>query len=137
MKKRKKIVVDTNIWISYFIWKSFPELHGNSLSTDFQIVFSVELLDEVRKVLERPKFQRHFFRVELDEFLFTLAADSNFIEVKSEVTLCRDPNDNYLLALALDSEASFLVTGDKVLLVLKKIGNTQIISFKDFRKHLQ
>ena len=42
-----------------------------------------------------------------------------FIDIQSVVTVCRDPKDNYLLALAKDAKADFLITGDQDLLVLK------------------
>lgn len=43
------------------------------------------------------------------------------IDIRSEVSLCRDEKDNYLLALAKDSQADFLMTGDKDLLVLQLV----------------
>jgi hypothetical protein len=39
--------------------------------------------------------------------------------INSRVTVCRDLKDNYLLALARDSNANFLITGDKDLLEIK------------------
>ena len=45
---------------------------------------------------------------------------------------CRDPKDDYLLELALVSDADFLVTGDKDLLEVKKIGNCQIVTAMEF-----
>ena len=55
--------------------------------------------------------------------------------VTSEVSLCRDEDDNFLLALAIDSKADFSITGDKDLLVLKKVENTSIISLPEFLAH--
>jgi predicted nucleic acid-binding protein len=48
------------------------------------------------------------------------------------VDVCRDPKDNFLLALAVDSGADFLLTGDKDLLVLKIYNNTIITTIGDF-----
>jgi len=42
--------------------------------------------------------------------------------------------DNYLLSLAIDSNADFLITGDNDLLLLNSIENTKIIKFIDFEK---
>lgn len=42
------------------------------------------------------------------------------IEVKSVITACRDEKDNFLLSLAVDGKADFLITGDDDLLTLKK-----------------
>ena len=51
---------------------------------------------------------------------------------QQKVILCRDPKDNQFLELCLAASADYLVTGDKDLLVLKKFGQTQIFSPKQF-----
>ena len=51
---------------------------------------------------------------------------TDLIEVKSAVTHCRDNKDNFLLALAKDGKADYLLTGDKDLLELKSFGKTKI-----------
>jgi predicted nucleic acid-binding protein len=49
------------------------------------------------------------------------------------VTVCTDPDDNYLLALAAAGAADFLVTGDKHhLLSLKLHEGTKIVTVRDF-----
>lgn len=50
----------------------------------------------------------------------------------SDVTICRDEKDNFLLALAKDSGADYLITGDKDLLILKTIEKTKILTIVDF-----
>lgn len=54
------------------------------------------------------------------------------INVKSQIQVCRDPNDDFLLALAKDGTADYLITGDKDLLSLKKFEHTRIITFSEF-----
>jgi hypothetical protein len=56
----------------------------------------------------------------------------DLIEVSSVVTVCRDPKDNFLLALAKDGKADFLLTGDNDLLELKKFSKTKIETFTSF-----
>lgn len=56
----------------------------------------------------------------------------DFIKVKSKVNICRDSKDDFLLALAIDGKADFLITGDKDLLVLAKIENTRIITMSEY-----
>ncbi len=48
------------------------------------------------------------------------------VEIISKVSVCRDAKDNYLLALAQDSLADFLITGDQDLLILKTFQTTVI-----------
>jgi uncharacterized protein len=54
------------------------------------------------------------------------------VEVKENVTICRDPKDNFLLALAQTSKATHLITGDKDLLSLKSFGKTKILTIAAF-----
>jgi uncharacterized protein len=44
----------------------------------------------------------------------------------------RDPNDQMIITTALSTEADFLITGDKDLLVLKKVNKTTMILPRDF-----
>lgn len=44
----------------------------------------------------------------------------------------RDPNDAFLLALAVESRADFLVSGDEDLLVLVSFEGTRMISPREF-----
>jgi hypothetical protein len=64
--------------------------------------------------------------------LETIDEVAEFVNVASDVDLCRDPKDNFLLSLALDGEADYLLTGDNDLLVLEKVGETKIIKIADF-----
>jgi uncharacterized protein len=52
--------------------------------------------------------------------------------VKTEITVCRDAKDNFLLSLAVDSAADYLLTGDNDLLEIKEILNTEIITISSF-----
>ncbi|HET8837508.1 MAG TPA: putative toxin-antitoxin system toxin component, PIN family [Flavobacteriaceae bacterium] len=57
--------------------------------------------------------------------------------VTSNLKLCRDGKDDFLLNLSLDGEVDYLVTGDKDLLVLEKIGKTEILTYREFLKKIQ
>ena len=47
------------------------------------------------------------------------------------VNVCRDPHDNFLLALCQDAAADFLILGDKDLLVLGSFGPTRILTWAE------
>lgn len=61
----------------------------------------------------------------------------DLIKIESIVTVCRDPNDNFLLALAKDGKADYLLTGDNDLLVIKKLGKTKIIKIVEFMETMK
>ena len=54
------------------------------------------------------------------------------IEPVTHIEICRDPDDNKFLECAKDSQALYIVSGDKDLLVIEKYENIQIITAKDF-----
>ena len=54
------------------------------------------------------------------------------MKVKSNINICRDEKDNFLLNLLIDSKADYLITGDKNLLILEKIKKTKILTFSEF-----
>ena len=52
----------------------------------------------------------------------------------SDIKICRDEKDNFLLSLAVDGNADFLITGDQDLLELKEIEKTQIVTLNQYLK---
>jgi uncharacterized protein len=50
--------------------------------------------------------------------------------------VCRDPKDDFLLALAKGSRADFLITSDRDLLDLKNYSWTRIVTVKQFREEV-
>ena len=71
------------------------------------------LISEIREVAYREKFRKYITKEEVDIFIEVLSLRLTFINPTSVFFDCRDPDDNYLLSLAVDSESEYLVTGDK------------------------
>jgi len=80
----------------------------------------------------RPKFYRFFNEEHIQLALEIIEMNGLFVSTNSLVNDCRDAKDNYLLSLAIDGNAGYLLTGDKDLLVLNKIGNTYIKTISEF-----
>ncbi|MES1225874.1 MAG: putative toxin-antitoxin system toxin component, PIN family [Bacteroidota bacterium] len=53
-----KVVIDTNVWVSYFINARTDYLIGWIIDHPIEIYTSSELADEIGKVLVRPKFKK-------------------------------------------------------------------------------
>jgi putative PIN family toxin of toxin-antitoxin system len=132
-----KLVIDTNLWISFIISKKLIQLEPILLSKNCKILFSSELIDELQATISKPKLQKHFPENALEEMLNVFDEYIDFINVKSKVQICRDPNDDFLLALAKDGKANFLLTGDKDLLEIGTFFETSIINFTDFIETLK
>lgn len=131
---RKKVIVDTNCWISFLIGKRLGNLVDVLSSDKIELVISEELLEEIFDVTQRPKFSRYFPKNEVESLLSFLRLKGHLYISSSivPVQICRDAADDYLLELAIESEAHYLVTGDKDLLVVKYIKTCQIIDIPTF-----
>lgn len=138
MKKKKiRIIIDTNLWISFLISNTFSELDALIFEKKCILIFSDELLSEFIEVIQRPKFKSFFSEDDIESILDVIQKYANFIEVESKIKICRDFKDNFLLALSKDSKADFLITGDKDLLVLNRFESTTIITISDFIEKLK
>jgi len=132
MRRKCRIIIDTNLWISFLVSKRFniiDNLLGNGI---VEFVFCDELLSEFIKVASRPKLRKFFT---IDDWVLIIEVIERYaihIPVVSSVTLCRDEKDNFLLSLSKDAKADYLLTGDKDLLVLKSFGVTQIVTITEF-----
>jgi putative PIN family toxin of toxin-antitoxin system len=130
--KVSRIVIDTNLWISFLITKDFSKLDEILFEHHGVLVFSKELLEEFLEVAKRPKFRRFFNNEDIEQILETIDEFADFVKVEAQVNICRDPKDNFLLALSIDGNADILLSGDKDLLDLRKIGKTKIITITEF-----
>lgn len=131
-KTKHRIVVDTNLWISFLLTKDASRLDHLLATDQITLLFSQELMDEFVEVARRPKFKKYFSLADLEELLTQVRVKAEFIAVTSLVEICRDPKDNFLLSLATDGKATHLLTGDKDLLVLGRLNKIQILSITDY-----
>jgi hypothetical protein len=136
MRKRKRVraVIDTNLWISFLIGKSFIDFKQIIAERNTLILYSQELLAELQLVLNREKFRKYFDKESIQKIKDIFDLNGEEIETKSEVLISRDPKDNFLLELSIDGKADYLITGDKELLSLKKFAKTKIITYNSFAK---
>jgi putative PIN family toxin of toxin-antitoxin system len=130
--KSKKVILDTNLWISFLISKKFNSIDALINNGDILLIFSEELLEEFVTVARRPKISKFIPEPFIDEILSLFHKYGKLIKVVSNIDDCRDQKDNFLLNLAIDSNADYLVTGDSDLLTLKRVKNTRIITWNDF-----
>lgn len=70
--KVSRIIIDTNLWISFLITKNFAKIDEILFSRLGILVFSQELLDEFLEVARRPKFRRFFSATDIEELLETI-----------------------------------------------------------------
>jgi len=90
------------------------------------------LFHELEKAINKPYLAKKVVRAEYDKLVSRLRTDAELVDVQSAVDICRDPKDNFLLALAKGGNADYLITGDDDLLVLKEFEKTKIVKLGDF-----
>jgi putative PIN family toxin of toxin-antitoxin system len=134
--RNKKIILDTNLWISFLITKKLIEIDNLIENKKITLIFSDELIAEFVEVVQRPKFEKYFSKEDIEKILNYFDQFGKLIKVKSDIQICRDEKDNFLLNLSVDSKADYLITGDSDLLVLEKIERTKIMNFTEFVKHI-
>jgi uncharacterized protein len=127
-----RVLVDTNLWISFLIGPAVPYLESLLYSHDVKLLISRELLDEIEEVATRRKFARYFDLADVYDLIEILTEECEEVFVNSSVDLCRDPKDNFLLAIARDGKANVLLTGDNDLLTLGSFEGTQILTITEY-----
>jgi putative PIN family toxin of toxin-antitoxin system len=127
-----KIIIDTNIWVSFLITNNLKQIDQNIISGKIRLQFSEELLAELLEVITRPKLKKYFSKTATDQLLKLFDSYADFVTVKSTVIQCRDLKDDFLLSLAIDSKADYLITGDHDLLVIQQFYKTKIVSIAKF-----
>lgn len=130
----KGIVLDTNLVVSAVINPEGAASEALDIAdTYFDIVASQETLSELIDVLSCEKFDRYAPREERKLFAMDYADTAKLVHVQTAVTECQDPKDNKFLALAVDSRAVLVVSGDKKHLTsMKQFQGIPIIGVREF-----
>lgn len=128
-----RAVFDTNVLVAAFVSEGVcSKLLIRARKRQFHLFISPFILQEFERVLVRklavPKGEaRDAVR------LVSEAADVTLLPPPElEAPICRDSNDDNVLACSLAAGADYLVTGDADLLDLRSFRNTLIISPRDF-----
>jgi len=133
MTEKSKIIIDTNLWISFLLSKKIVFIDDLLSYRNVRLIFCHELLAELLEVSSRPKLKKFFTTNDIKLIFNIIDRFSDYIKVTSNVDLCRDAKDNFLLSLAKDSKSDFLITGDKDLLVLKEFEKTRIVTITEYQ----
>lgn len=130
MQKPPRIVNDTNVWLSalYFSGKPAQIVHlieeKNLIS-----VTSHAILNELREKMI-INFQTPAFAA--NGTVSYIQSISELISLQGIDFGLRDTADNMVLETAVAGKCSFLITGDKDLLILKKYKNLQVVTPSQF-----
>lgn len=126
-----RVVLDTNILFSALISPhGYPDaIYRAWRSARFEVVTSQMQLDEIRRASRYPKFQSVLqparVGVMVNNLQRAIMLERLAIEIETD-----DPDDAFLLAMALAADADYLVTGDRRAGLLQRghIERTRIVT---------
>jgi putative PIN family toxin of toxin-antitoxin system len=110
------VLLDTNVWVSAFLNKQGPpaRLVAAWLNGKIDVVVALPILEEIGDVLRRPRIKRKYRVREEDivQYLRLIAAGAAVVPLAGALRLCRDPDDDVVLEIAIAGGAQYLVTRD-------------------------
>ncbi len=120
---KKRVVLDTNIWLSAAISKSgAPAQVVRRVLQNGIPVFSKATFAELEARIWKPKFDRYLSMETRRAILHDANAVSHWVDIPPDLaaqTYSRDPDDDKFIHTALAASAAWLVTGDQDLLVIE------------------
>ena len=136
-----RAVLDTNLLVSYLLTHRPPiaTLLDDYVARDeVNLVTSPELLAELDRVLTYPKLQRYYTIEELTRFVALVMALSEVVDLPDAIPrICRDPDDDQLIACAAVGQADVIISGDDDLLALEQVGGIPILTAAQFLEMLE
>ena len=123
-----RVVLDSNVIISGFLFGGPPaRLLEHAVTGTINCFTSLAILDEVREVLQRPKFglsPEQAFRL-VEELHDSCALVKPIRQIRA---IAADPDDNMILECASEAGADLIVSGDSHLLDLGRWEHIRIMS---------
>lgn len=127
-----KLVLDTNVLIAAFIAHGTCGELLEHCMVNHEVVLSRGILDELHDVLTR-KFK--YTKGESERVVRVVRSRATLVRpVPLVASVCRDSDDDEILAVAQAGGCSAIVTGDKDLTVLGHYGKIKILMPSDFWK---
>jgi putative PIN family toxin of toxin-antitoxin system len=110
-----EVVLDVNVFVSAVLSGSGPSAQLVTAMRDdrLSVVACPALVAELTGVLRRDRFRRYLSLEEVDEYSGEIEGLCRMVDDPDPVpAVLRDPDDDYLVALASESGADAIVSGD-------------------------
>ncbi|MBE9057053.1 putative toxin-antitoxin system toxin component, PIN family [Sphaerospermopsis sp. LEGE 08334] len=128
-----RFVIDTNILVSaVLINSSVPDVAFKKANNLGIMLFSDATFQELQEILNRSKFDKYISLNIRTQFLAKLKLESEAVEIVQIIKECRDPKDDKFLEVAINGNATHMITGDKDLLALHPFRGVDIITATQF-----
>ena len=129
-----KIIIDTNLWISFLIGKRLAVLSSLLTNSHLSVFVCAELLTEIEDTASKPKIRKYVGNKDVIDTFRLIEKYCNYAVIdKTAVSSVRDVKDLYLLSLADTVQADYILSGDKDLLELQLHNRTKIVTYSEFK----
>lgn len=116
------VVLDAGVFVSAAITPGgvASRIVAAALEGRFDYLVCPRLLDEVTSVLSRPKAARYLNQADRERLIADVRGGGHEVDDPLDIEAqSRDPDDDYLVALARQHNAEHIVTGDADLLTIE------------------
>lgn len=139
-KESKRVVLDTNIFISAILFSGKVSMIMDFWKTSaIKPVITKEILNEIIKTLAYPKFhltEEEIYHIVQEEILPFV----EIVKVKKDKIVkgvCKDPEDDKFITCATSAGVDLIISGDPDLLNIKEYKGIKIIKASKFIKQKQ
>jgi putative PIN family toxin of toxin-antitoxin system len=127
-----KAVFDTNVLIAAFLTEGLCSgLLIRARKKAFNLVLCDDIIREFEGILIK-KFKLTPLDISEISAIASEAASEILHNLSPIPKICRDPNDDMIIACAIDATADYIVTGDEDLLILKRYKDIIMINPRNF-----
>jgi len=125
-------VLDNNIWISYFITNKQQTIVDIIDTYDINVFSCSELENEFKSVLSYPHIKK--YRIDIPKAIKLLKEITTSFKINYPIKnyIPNDKDDNYVIALALQTNSGFVTSGDSHILSQKIILEKKFIKIKNY-----
>lgn len=132
-----KVVLDTNQFVSSIISKKgLPsQLLQAWRKHAYILIISKEIIREIEQVLQYPHITKKYYlqKKDIESLIHLIEQEAVILPNPSKVNIIKDdPDDNEILACALEAEAQYIVSGDTHLLSLRQYKDIKIVTAREF-----
>ena len=138
-----RVVLDTNLFVSSVLVKS--GLPAQALQAwrerKFVLLVSPAIVAEIRHTLNYDRIRRKYRITDEDigDLILLLEKNGLLVDGLADTSgvIPDDPDDERILACAIDGQADLIVSGDRHLLDLESYADIPIITARDFLERLE
>ena len=131
-----RIVLDTNIVVSAFLWGGKPQqLIAQAIEKGVILVTTRDIFQEIEKTISKPKFDGQFRLIGKTRLEIAREYAALTTQVPPTAVLAgtvRDVKDEMILAAAIGGRADYIVSGDKDLTDLAAYEGIRILTPTQF-----